>query len=49
MLSSSGSKDKEDVVHKYSGILLSQKNEMLAFATTWVDHEGITLHESLNF
>ena len=42
--------DKEDVVHKYSGNLLShKKNEMLAFAMTWVDHEDIMLHESLNF
>ena len=34
-----------NTVEYYSAI----ENEMLAFATTWVDHEGITLHESLNF
>ena len=35
--------DKEDVVHIYNGILLS--HEILPFATTWMDLEGIMLSE----
>ena len=34
--------DKEDLVHKYHGILLSHKkkeNEIMLFATTWTDPE----------
>ena len=38
--------NKEDVVHICNGILLShKKNEILPFATTWMDLEGITLSE----
>ena len=38
--------DEEDVVHTYDGILLShKKNEIMPFATTWVDLEGIMLSE----
>jgi len=38
--------DKEDVVYIYSGILPSHKrNEILSFATTWIDLEGIMLSE----
>ena len=44
--------DKEDVVyiytytHTYSGVLLSnKKNEILPFATTWMELEGIMLSE----
>ena len=29
--------DKEDVVHKYNGLLLSHKKEMMPFAATWMD------------
>ena len=41
---------KEDVIyihtHTHNGILLShKKNEMLLFATTWIDLEGIMLSE----
>ena len=36
--------DKEDVVHIYSGILLSQK-EIMPFAATWMDLEIIILSE----
>ena len=34
--------NKEDVVYIYNGILCShQKNEILLFATTWMELEGI--------
>ena len=37
---------KADVVYVYNGILLShKKNEILPFATTWMDLEGIKLSE----
>ena len=37
---------KEGVVHIYSGILLShKKNKIIAFATTWMDIEIVTLNE----
>ena len=38
--------DKEDVAHIHSGILSAiKKNEVLPFATTWMDLEVITLSE----
>ena len=34
--------DKEDVVHRYNGILLShRKNEMMPFAAVWTDLETV--------
>ena len=37
---------KEDVVHVYSGILLSQeKNELMPSIATWMDLEMIILSE----
>ena len=32
-------------VHTHSGVLLSHENEILTFATTWMDLESITLSE----
>ena len=38
--------DKENVVHIYSGILLSHnKNEMMPFVATWMQLEVIILSE----
>ena len=38
--------DKEDVVHRYNGILLScKKNEIMPFAATWMDLQMIILSE----
>ena len=38
--------DKEDVVHVYSGILLSQeKNELMPYIVPWMDLEIIILSE----
>ena len=39
--------DKEDVVHMYTMGYYSviEKNEILQFATTWMDSEGMMLNE----
>ena len=38
--------DREDVVHIYDGIYSAiKKNEILPFAATWMDLEGIMLSE----
>ena len=39
--------DKDDVVFKYSRMLLSheKRNEIIPFATTWVDQNIITLSQ----
>ena len=38
--------DKEDVVHIHNGILFShKKKQILPFATTWMELEGIMLSE----
>jgi len=38
--------DKEDVLHTFSGILLSHnKNKMMPFGATWADLGIITLSE----
>ena len=38
--------DKDDVVHMYSGVLLShKKNAVIPSAATWMDLENIILSE----
>ena len=37
--------DKEDVVHRYSGILAIKNHEMMPFAATWMDLEITILSE----
>ena len=43
--------DKEDMAHLYNGVLLSHKKKkkkktgILPFLTTWMDLQGIMLHE----
>ena len=45
-MSIDGWMDKEDVVYIYNGVSLgNQKNEILPFATTWMELEAIMLSE----
>ena len=37
--------DKGDVVYIYDGVLLIKKNEILPFATTWMELDSIMLSE----
>ena len=37
--------NKEDMVHVYNGILVSHKNEIRAFAATYLDLEIVILSE----
>ena len=37
--------DKEEVVYIYNGVLLGNQKEILPFATTWMELEGIMLSE----
>ena len=37
--------NKEDVIHIYNGILLSNKKEIMPFAATWIDLKIIVLSE----
>ena len=41
--------DREDVVHVHKGILFShKKKEILPFAITWMEHEGISVSEIMS-
>ena len=37
--------DKEVVVYTYNGILATKKNEIMPFATTWIDLKIIILNK----
>ena len=37
--------DEEHIIYMYRGILVMEKNEIILFATTWMDLETIILSE----
>ena len=44
-MSTNGRINQEDALYIYSGISLMSKKEILPFATTWMNLEGIMLSE----